>query len=261
MATRHGGPLLNPLKNSGSRQAVSNMPQLNEPGYFVFHDDFVGEDTTVWTTVEDTGAVVSGVLADAPYGVFELAGNAGDNTGSSIQTTNEIFSVRSGTELWFHTRIMAEDADQQDIYVGLTVNFATNPEAVLTAADRIGFQVADGAANLICKTERSGTETSTTLNGTATDSLGNTVPSKSLSDLTTATDPADAAWVKLSFKVSKTDDSGNGEVQFFVDDEYVATHTTNIPDDEYLAAAVFSLNGEAVQNSLLCDYVTVIQSR
>ena len=79
--------------------------------------------------------------------------------------------------------------------------------------------------------------------------------------MTTATDPDDAAWVKLSFHVSNTDDSGNGKVEFFVNDEYVATHTTNIPDDEYLAAAVFALNGEAVQNSLLCDYVTVIQSR
>jgi hypothetical protein len=242
------GPLKNSQHQTGPRASRSRAPMsYGEAGYFVVFDDFVGEDTFIWTTVEDTSAV-SGVLADAPNGVFELAGTASDDTGASIQLTNEVFDFSSGNEGWFETRIMLEDADQQDVYVGFTVNFATNPEAVLTAADRIGFQIDDGNASILCKTERSGTETSTDSGVDAT-------------DLTTATDPDDSAWIKLGIHIYDTNDSGGGTVEFWINDLKVATHTTNIPDDEYLSVAAFSLNGEAVQNSLHVDYIYAAGTR
>lgn len=248
------GPLTNTRHIQGVRASRSGAPHsVSEADFATFFDEFyayVAAGTSAlspWTEIKDTSAVAL-VLADAPNGVLNMSGTAGDNTGASIQLSEEGFIFSSGREGWFEARIMAEDADQQDIYLGFTVAFATNPEAVLTAADRIGFQVNDGDASIICKTERSGTETST-------DS------GVDLIDYTTATDPADAAWTKLAVHVSRTDDAGGGFVEFFVNDNLVVTHTTNVPDDVALSVAAFTLNGEAVQNSLLVDYIYASGSR
>lgn len=199
-------------------------------------DDFVGvalDSTNDWTVVKDSGAS-AGIGADVLNGVLELTSTATtDDDGASVQG-NEVFALSTGKYVWFQTRIKCNDADQTDICVGLTVNFATNPEAMLAAADRIVFQVNDGNASILCKTEASGTETST-------DSL---------------VDLVDDTYVTLGFRAW-----GTGQVEFFVDRKLVATHTTNIPTTE-LTAAAMSVSGSATgTRTTSVDYILVSATR
>jgi len=190
--------------------------------------------TNAWTVVKDTGASV-GIVADTVGGEVALTSAATtDNDGASIQG-NEIFAVASGKDIFFSTRIKCNDADQTDICAGLTVNFATNPEAMLTAADRIVFQVDDGNASILCKTEKDGTETSTD----------------------SGVDLADDTYAVLSFRVD-----GAGSVTFYVNGRAVATHTTNIPNDENLTVAAMSLSGSASgTRATTLDYLIAAQTR
>ena len=65
---------------------------------------------------------------------------------------NEIFQVQSDKALWFETKVRTSDVTDTDLCFGFTINFATNPEAMLTATDRIVFQKEDGDASILCKT-------------------------------------------------------------------------------------------------------------
>jgi len=122
-----------------------------------------------------------------------------------------------------------------DVCVGLTVNFATNPEAMLTAADRIVFQIDDGDSNIDCVTEKDGTATTT----------------DSGIDIVSGTS------VTLGFHVK-----GTGSVEFFVNRNKVATHTTNLPDDENLAIGAMELSGSATgTKSMTIDYLMAVQNR
>lgn len=217
MAVHFTGPVLFTGKNSPGPW-WTNQPVSNNTDYVSYMDDFTGialDATNDWTVVKDSGASAAIVADDLNGSVALTSAATTDDDGASIQG-NEIFAVQTDKSIWFETRLKCNDADQTDICVGLTVNFATNPEAMLTAADRIVFQVNDGNASILCKTEKNGTETST----------------DSLIDL------ADNTYVTLGFWVNST-----GEVQFFVNRNLVATHTTNIPDDENLAIAAMSVSG------------------
>jgi len=237
MATTHfSGPILYSGKPA-SRAWFKDCPVSQKPDDTVLFDDFVGvalDSTNDWTVVKDSGASVA-IAADVVGGRALLSSTATtDDDGSSVQG-NEIFAAASGRSMWFETKLQSSDADQQEICAGFTVNFATNPEAMLTAADRICFQVADGDASILCKTEKSGTETST----------------DSGVDLTDATD------VTLSILVE-----GTGVVYFFVNRSLVATHTTNIPDDENLTVGLMQLSGnDTGTKSMSVDYVFAAQTR
>jgi len=220
MAVHFTGPVLFTGKNSPGAW-WTNQPVSNNTDYVSYMDDFTGialDGTNDWNiSVKDSGAATA-IVADTLNGEIAITSAATtDDDGGSIQG-NEIFKVQTDKNIWFETKIKCNDADQTDICVGLTVNFVTNPENMLTAADRIVFQVNDGDASILCKTEKNGTETST----------------DSLIDL------ADSTYVTLGFLANST-----GEVQFFVDRNLVATHTTNIPDDEELAIAAMSVSGSA----------------
>ena len=110
---------------------------------------------------------------------------------------------------------------------------------MLTAADRIVFQVDDGDTNIDCVTEKDGT-------ATTTDS---------------GVDIADDTYVTLSFKVSGKNKSA-AVVEFFVNRALVATHTANIPDDENLTIGVMELSGSATgTKSATVDYLFAAQDR
>ena len=236
--TRFSGPVLYSGANTNASFAgIGQMPIGINPAYFSIVDDFVGvafDATNAWTVVKDSGASV-GIVADTVGGELALTSTATtDNDGASIQG-NEIFAVATDKDIFFSTRLKCNDADQTDICVGLTLNFATNPEAMLTATDRIVFQVDDGNASILCKTEKNGTETST-------DSL---------------VDLEDNTYVVLSFNVTST-----GSVTFFVNGKQVAQHTTNIPDDENLALAAMSLSGSASgTRATTLDYLIAAETR
>lgn len=216
MATHHNTPVLYSGFASGFKD-LREMPISINPDYYCIEDDFVYELDTGWVVVKDSGATVA-IVADTIGGELAITSTATtDNDGGSVQG-NEIFAVATGKDMFFQTRIKNNDVDQSDICVGFTLNFATNPENMLTATDRIVFQVDDGDASINCITEKDGT-------ATTTDS---------------GIDMADDTYVKLGISCS-----GTGTVEFFVNDKLVATHSTNIPDDENLAIAAMSLSGSA----------------
>ena len=216
MATHHNTPVLYSGFASGFKD-LREMPISINPDYYCIEDDFVYELDTGWVVVKDSGATVA-IVADTIGGELAITSTATtDNDGGSVQG-NEIFAVATGKDMFFQTRIKNSDVDQSDICVGFTVNLATNPENMLTATDRIVFQVDDGDASINCITEKDGT-------ATTTDS---------------GIDMADDTYVKLGISCS-----GTGTVEFFVNDKLVATHSTNIPDDENLAIAAMSLSGSA----------------
>ena len=216
MATHHNTPVLYSGYAAGYKD-LREMPMSINPDYFCLEDDFVYELDTGWTTVKDSGATVA-IVADTVGGELGITSTATtDNDGGSVQG-NEIFAVAADKNMFFQTRIKNNDVDQTDICVGFTVNFATNPENMLTATDRIVFQVDDGDASILCKTEKDGTETSTD----------------------SGIDMVDDTYIKHGIACS-----GTGKVEFFINDRLVATHSTNIPDDENLAIAAMSLSGSA----------------
>ena len=236
MATHHNTPVLYSGYAAGYKDLLEQPIAIN-PDYFTYIDDFLGvtvDTINDWTVVKDAGASVA-IVADTVGGELTLTSTATtDNDGASIQK-NETFSVDASKNLFFQTRLKNNDADQTDICVGLTVNFATNPEAMLTAADRIVFQVDDGDASINCITEKDGT-------ATTTDS---------------GIDLVDDTYIKLGIAVE-----GTGSVKFYINDQLVATHTTNIPDDENLTIAAMSVSGSATgTRATVLDYMMASQTR
>jgi len=236
MATHHNTPVLYSGYAAGYKDLLEQPIAIN-PDYFTYIDDFLGvtvDTINDWTVVKDAGASVA-IVADTVGGELTLTSTATtDNDGASIQK-NETFSVDASKNLFFQTRLKNNDADQTDICVGLTVNFATNPENMLTATDRIVFQVDDGDASINCITEKDGT-------ATTTDS---------------GIDLVDDTYIKLGIAVE-----GTGSVKFYINDQLVATHTTNIPDDENLTIAAMSVSGSATgTRATVLDYMMASQTR
>jgi hypothetical protein len=239
MANTHfSGPVLySGANNTAYFAGMADMPIGVNLSVFSLLDDFVEvaiDSTNNWTVVKDASASVA-IVADTVGGEVALTSAATtDNDGASIQG-NEVFSVDADKVLYFQTRLKCNDAAQTDICVGLTVNFVTNPENMLTAADRIVFQVDDGNASILCKTEKGGVETST----------------DSLVDLENDT------YVVLGFQAV-----GTGVVYFFINGRLVATHQTNIPDTENMALAAMSLSGSASgTRATTLDYIFGAQTR
>jgi hypothetical protein len=238
MSTSFSGPILYDGRNRTTYfSGLGSLPISLNTSVFSLLDDFtlVNVDTTnSWTVVKDASATVT-IVADTVGGELALTSAATtDNDGASIQG-NEVFSAVSGKELYFQTRIKNTKVDQSDICVGFTVNFATNPEAMLTAADRICFQVDDGSAEILCKTEKGGTETSTS------------------SGISMVND----TYIVLSIQVV-----GTSAVNFFINGGLVATHTTNLPDTENLTVAAMSLSGDNLGTRVTTvDYILAAQER
>jgi hypothetical protein len=223
MANTHfSGPVLYSGKGASTGAWGTDLPIGVNLGVVEFFDDFtvtalgtVANGANNWTVVKDTSAAAA-IGDDIQNGVLDLTSQATtDNDGASVQS-NEIFKATADKSIWFETVLQCNKVDQTDICVGLTVNFATNPEAMLAAADRIVFQVDDGSASILCKTESGGTETSTD----------------------SGVGMVNDTYITLGFKVS-----GTGLVQFYVNRNLVAQHTTNIPTTE-LAVAAMSVSGD-----------------
>lgn len=233
--TRFGGTILHSGSGAG-RRWFGDLPQAATPDYVVQWHDFVEVDddqTNLYTVVKDTSATVA-IGADTANGRLVLTSAATTNDdGASIQG-NEIWLPASGRTIWFETKLQVSDADDMDVMAGLSVNFATNPEAALAAADRICFQINDGGASILCKTESGGTETSTD----------------------SGVDAVDATDITLGFKVI-----GTTGVEFYINRQLVATHTTNIPTTE-LTFALMEISGSNTgTKSMSIDYFGVWGTR
>ena len=236
MTRRFDGPVLN-LSDVSTRQWYQELPVGFDPDYIFFMDDFLGivtDLTNDWTEVKDGSAPTVTVEADTQHGRLLLSSQATtDDSGSSIQG-NEIYLPTLSRRIWFETVLQSSDADQQELFIGFSVNFTSNPEALLTAANRIGFQVDDGNAYILCKTEASGVETS----------------SDSEVDLVDATD------IILGMQII-----GLSRVEFYVNRLLVQTLITNVPATE-MALAAYQLSGDANgTKSVSIDYIMTIVQR
>ena len=238
MAVHFTGPILFGGKDT-PRKWFENLPIDKNPDYVVYMDDFTGvalDTTNDWTLIKDSSATAA-LGADAESGTLVLTSQATtDNDGASVQG-NEIFAMASGRDIWFETKVTPTDAEgsAMDICIGLTVNFATNPEAMLTAADRVVFQIDDGDSNIDCVTEKDGTATT----------------------IDSGIDVESGTAVTLGFHVK-----GTTSVEFFVNRNLVATHTDNLPDNENLAIGAMELSGSATgTKSMAIDYLMAVQNR
>ena len=232
-----------PVSFSAARPSLENLNISMWPDQTVYMDDFTGvtfDATNDWTVVKDSSASVA-LQADTLNGYVLLSSQATtDNDGSSIQG-NEIWGLPStaGQKLYFETRFQIADADQMDVFIGVCENFATNPENIFAAANRIGFQIDDGSASLHVITESGGTETDSTLS--------------SAYDLSDATD------VTVGFVATKGD--AVDKVAFYVNRTKVNTSITNIPTAN-MAAGAGEISGNATgTKTMAIDYVMVAQDR
>lgn len=236
MANRLSGPFLNREVDRGSRQWYSNLPQSQDPNYCVYFNDFLvaqdyaASDWVITTTEAGAGDASEALAADEACGALLITNDAADDDSDSLQGTEETWRLTSGKQLWFDCRAKVSDADQCDLFLGLGITDTTP----LDTSDRIGFQINDGNASILCKSEKNSTESSDD----------------------SAVDAADGTYVRLSFHYN-----GAGKVEFFVDNALVATHTSNIPDDENLCLTMHLVNGEAVAKTLTVDYLYVAQER
>lgn len=206
----------------------------NRFDWLVFEDDFTTEgasnvpDTFKWDVIKDSSAATT-IEADQANGVALLSSAATTNDdGNLVQSLNEFVLPTSGKRFAFECRIKSADADQMDVFVGLAQRAATNPENTLTASNRIGFQINDESASILCKMEKADLETS----------------------VDSQVDAVDATYIKLGFAYD-----GGDSVEFEVDGQSVAVIRENIPATE-LAIALFQLSGNNTgTHTLRCDYV------
>ena len=83
------------------------------------------------------------------------------------------------------------------------------------------------------------------------------VTSKILKTTDSGIDLVDDTYIKLGIAVE-----GTGSVKFYINDQLVATHTTNIPDDENLTIAAMSVSGSATgTRATVLDYMMASQTR
>ncbi len=237
MSTHFTGPLRykdNPNSASNDKASRSKMPIDVDRDFVKEVDDFSHLSGTRYTVVKDAGASAAGV-ADAENGEVALTSTATtENDGASIQG-QQMWRLTSGKKMWWEGRVKVSDADQMDVYAGLSIAFATNPEAVLTSGDRLGFQIDDGSGSIFCISEKDDTETKTD----------------------SGIDAADATYIKLAMYYN-----GGDQVRYYINDAQVAVHTTNLPDDENMAVAFMELSGDATgTKSMNIDYSIACQER
>lgn len=238
MTLKLPGPVLNDVAGVAAphRRWYNSLPVQFDPDYVYFMDDFLqaGDvEGTDWTEVNDGGASVA-IEADTPPGWLVITSAATtDNDGGSIQG-NESYATRTGRHIWFETVVKPHDADDSDWAVGFTENFSTNPEAMATASNRICFQVDEGNASILCKTEASDVETS--------------------SD--SEVDSADNVSVTLGIHVL-----GTGAVEFYVNRIHRVTHESSIPTAN-MALGLYHISGSATATfTFECDYLWAVMSR
>lgn len=234
--TKFSGPLLHTEKSSAAgREWFGGAPSAFDPDYTYFVDDFnrVAVDlTNDWTEIKDAGAAAAAIVADAANGLLRISSTATtDNDGGSIQG-NEIYLPAAGKTIWFEAKVRASDVDH-DMFIGLTQNFATDPEAVLAASNRIGFQITEGSAVWLAKSEIADAETSTS----------------------TGVTQVAATFDTVGFRVN-----GVSTIEFFVNRNLVATHTS-VPATE-LTPAFFNLSGNATgTHTADVDYIAICATR
>lgn len=152
--------------------------------------------------------------SDEPGFVAEIVTAALDNDGFTMQLVGTAFRPITSRDLSFGIALQSDEQTQSDFLVGLTV-VSTDPLAGVT--DGVYFRKIDGATAIQAVTEKDSVET---VAATAGVFAANTT-------------------TILEFY------STGGSISFYINGAEVATHTTNIPDDETLSPVIQFLSGSA----------------
>lgn len=226
---------------SSARRWMSGQPvgSYSDLDYVVEKWDFIrGLDisATDWTIVKDASATVA-VGADAVNGTVVITSNTTtDDDGGSFQSIQECYQLLTGKQAWWECKFQISDATQSELYMGLSVAFATNPEAILSSANRIGFDKIDG---------------STRLRATSTSTAGGTQVVDVGYDMVAAT------YVTVGLHWD-----GAGKVNFFVNRQYVGQLSSGLPTATAMALASYHLSGDASgTKTCTIDYVSFVKER
>lgn len=201
-----------------------------------------------WLVTVIDGGTDSGEIIicsdDAPGGVLTVTSNDADDDSVEAQVNGEIWALASGRDIVFECRLSVGDVDASDWMVGLSI---TDTTSLAVTSDFIGFGNSANTADVYCGNGKDaavipfGGGAATTRTDTGTD----------LSDGTVSTN-----FVTLRFEVT-----GTSEIRYFVDGVEVATHTTNLPDNEAMTATIGVRAAAAAAKSIYVDYVYVAATR
>jgi len=195
--------------------------------YFFNRTEDVGTGRFAETAV-GSGTVLT--LQDRRGGWAKFTNAAADNDHYYYEAVNEIALMVDGQHIWFDTEIEITDVDQADMFIGICATLGSG-NLFDNRVDCIGFTLADGSGALQYVTTKDGTG--------AAAATGET-----LADLTA---------VKLSFVVT-----GLTRVDFYVNDNYVTTSESDVPDDEEMGLSFGLRNGEAVANAMSIATTTIL---
>jgi hypothetical protein len=216
---------------------------LCDPNHaFGIFDDFLGYITTQngWTTA-GTGPTVACNEA-LPGGVLLLTSSGTDNQAAIAGRTYEEFSVETGKKLYFEARVMPAELNTDDvnIFVGMTQGTLadavplTDDGAGIADDDHIGFSKYDGGTVWNC------------VSGDGAAAFEATAVNTRVVD----------TWVRLGFIADPT------QIDFYIDGNLVATHTTTLPTaGEEMTACIVVKCGSANAETLQADWIKIIQER
>lgn len=193
-----------------------------------YYDDFFTYTAGDWT-VTSTGSG-SRAVTDAVGGVLLLTTGSTDDNSEELQTVGEVALPAAGKKLWFEARFYTEDADDTDIFIGLSDTDTTLIDGV---SDGLYFHSSDGDALLDFNATSGSTSSTDTGIATLTDS----------------------GFVKVGFRVD-----GTGLVSYWVNDVKKGSFTTNIPTTE-MAISFAVQTGSAAAHTMGIDYIRVVQER
>lgn len=241
MAAPHiPGGLINAKTTSSSERVLfAEWPLSWDPDFVVQRWDFVNptdlETTNNWTVVKDAGASIA-LVSNGTNGEILFSSTATtDDDGSALLQTQKSIVMASGKAVWIEGMFKLSDATDMDFFFGLSINFATNPENVLTVSEKIGFQKDDGDASILAKSTAASTTTSTD----------------------TTIDFSNDTYVKLTLYYD-----GAGNAKYYVNRTLLATHTTNLPTSTSMGLVAFELSGNTTgTKTMTCDYMQLGRRR
>ncbi len=196
---------------------------------FTMLSDYLATD---WTITALAGTNTIAVDVDDPNGVLLLTTGATEDNGSGYQSKIEAFRLAAGKACEFEARFKMGDVTQTDFVLGLQIT-DTTPFAV---SDGVWFGSDDGDALLDFHSAKGSVQ----------------------SDVAGVATLVDDTWIKVGWYWDGVDTN----IQIFVNDVRVGAvpFATYGPTTE-LCISIALTTGEAVANTMLIDYIRVVQQR
>jgi hypothetical protein len=233
MAVSFTGPVKNRVRPDGNRSFFSGLPVgLCAPELVIYNNDFVqaldySTSNFTLTAVGSGTAAVNGTSNEV-NGILLLTNSAADDDSLALQSKQEAWKIVVGKQMWFEVGAAISDATESDFLCALAITDTTP----MDATDYIGFLKADGSTSVNAKTVFNSTATTT-----------------AVATMNTSQNQYGWHW------------DGASKIDFYINRNLMATHTTNIVNDEDLAICIMIQNGEAVAKTCSIDYIFVAKER